>query len=230
MNKDHIHKANMKTTPEEAQKEMESIQDSPIECVDEIQSQDPVNTDDATAADTVGDAGDADLSENEMDRQLEREARLIEQELRENSRPKLTFKSGSFVHSWSLASANTNCICGSPVTSPCEKDLANRQVTNAFISSRCGCSYHTSCINEWFKRVQSERDERDEEDEEDVEESEEESEEECEEEYSSDDSEERPVKIKVKRKRFIDNTDHNCPICKTKYDPIVQRSAGVYSS
>ena len=225
MNKDHIHKANMKTTPEEAQKEMESIQDSPIECVDEIQSQDPVNTDDTTTAT----AGDADLSENEMDRELERETRLIEQELRENSRPKLTFKSGSFVHSWSLASANTNCICGSPVTSPCEKDLANRQVTNAFISSRCGCSYHTSCINEWFKRVQSERDERDEEEDdvddvEDVEESEEDDK--C----SSDDFEERPVKIKVKHNRFIDNTDHNCPICKTKYDPIAQRSAGVYSS
>jgi hypothetical protein len=65
----------------------------------------------------------------------------------------LKFRSANFVHTWDLNSTNQNCICEKPVTGVSEKDIQNRLVKSDYVVSRCGCAYHSSCIDSYVHRI-----------------------------------------------------------------------------
>jgi hypothetical protein len=95
-------------------------------------------------------------SVEEIDDQLDAELDAVAEEIEgEIVKPQISlrFRNARFVHMWDLNATNENCLCEKKVTAPTEKDLECRKVYSNYIVSRCGCAYHSACIDEYVKQT-----------------------------------------------------------------------------
>jgi hypothetical protein len=71
------------------------------------------------------------------------------------TKPKVTlrFRSARFTYLWDLNATNVNCICEKRVTCPTETELEKRMSYLNYTMSRCGCAYHSACINQYVKSL-----------------------------------------------------------------------------
>lgn len=133
-----------KESNEEQNERMGEIAESQIQGVNEIDSD----------GETIGvdqDDSDSEHSEAEnLEDDLEKmEAALLDDGVGDISKPKITlkFRSARFTHLWDLNATNKLCICEKEVTKPTETDLQKRATYSNYTVSRCGCAYHSACIN-----------------------------------------------------------------------------------
>jgi hypothetical protein len=106
------------------------------------------------------DVDTSNVSNKKMDKELDDAVDEIKAELGTDSnsdkaKPKVTlrFKNANFVHQWDLNSTNTKCFCEKLLTEPSLKNLTDRKVYSDYTVSRCGCAYHSECINKYVKDV-----------------------------------------------------------------------------
>ena len=113
-----------KSKTEGESERMESIKNSKIECVEQISSE----------SDQFVQSQDCD---------------------RVGVKPKISlkFRSAKFVHLWDIDSTNTYCLCGKHLTHPTDYDLRNKITSSQNTVSRCGCAFHTYCIDQHLKNI-----------------------------------------------------------------------------
>jgi len=155
--------------------QMESISESTIQRVDDIESEEIENVEHNGGEDTDLEADLAKMEET-----------ITNDGIGDISKPKVTlrFRNARFTHLWDLNSTNENCLCEKKVTVPTEADLEKRVTYSNYTVSRCGCAYHSACIKKYVADL------------------------------------------------GVDQDMVNCPLCRTKYEPLPNRTpdTGVYQA